>query len=190
MSEERAFARSLASGLLGAWVLAASPAAAGWIDEVKVGVLAHDVGILGHAVEPGADINGEVNFKPPAFLKFLGSPHQDIGIAVNTAGATSFLYADLFHWQPTLWRELLRSGDSLWVGAQLGGAVHDGNLNTSTDNRKALGTRALYHLGAEIGYQINPARSISVYFTHLSNANASSHNPGINDIGARVGFKF
>ena len=190
MKQQYISARSAAFGFLAAGILITSPAVAGWLDEAKVGVLAHDVGILGHHVEGGADINGELDFKPPDFLKFLGSPHQDVGIAVNTAGDTSFLYVDILHWQPTLWRQVFRSKDSIWVGAQLGGAVHDGNLNHEGDNKKALGTRALYHLGAELGYQINPVRSVSIYFVHLSNANASSHNPGINDIGLRVGFKF
>ena len=190
MKRPYAFVQMAASGFLVASVFASSPAAAGWVDEAKFGVLAHDVGILGDHVERGVDINGELDFKPPDFLKFLGSPHQDVGIAVNTAGDTSFLYVDILHWQPTLWRQVFRSNDSIWVGAQLGGAVHDGNLNHEGDDKKALGTRALYHLGAELGYQINPVYSVSIYFVHLSNADASSHNPGINDIGVRTGFKF
>lgn len=68
--------------------------------------------------------------------------------------------------------------------------MHDGNLNHETDSKKALGSRALYHLGVNFGYQINPVNSIEVHFVHLSNAGASSHNAGINDIGIRTGFKF
>lgn len=179
------------AGLALLWsVLPLSSAHAGFLDEAKLGVLDHDVGLLGHHVEAGADINGELDFKPLPFLRFLGSPHQDVGIGINTNGDTSFLYVDILHWQPTLWRQVLRSNDSIWVGAQLGGAVHDGNLNHEADDKKSLGTRALYHLGAELGYQFNTARSVSIYFVHLSNANVSQHNPGINDIGLRVGFKF
>jgi lipid A 3-O-deacylase len=178
---------ALAGSMIFWSVLPLAPAYAGFLDEAKIGVLDHDIGILGHHVESGVDINGELDFKPPGFLEFLGSPHQHIGIAINTAGDTSYLYVAI---QPTRWRGLLRSRDSLWVGAQLGGAIHNGNLNHEDDDKKALGTRALYHLGAEVGYQINSVRSVSIYFVHLSNANASSHNPGINDLGLRVGFKF
>jgi lipid A 3-O-deacylase len=190
MNRGQVIARWAASALLAAGAVAASPAAADWLDEAKVGVLAHDVGILGDSVEGGADIDGELNFKPPDFLQVIGSPHQDVGIAVNTGNRTSFVYVDILHWQPTLWRELLSADDSIWVGGQLGGAVHDGDLDHKGDHKKALGTRALYHLGAELGYQIDPVYSVSGYFVHLSNAGASSHNAGINDFGVRVGFKF
>ena len=37
-----------------------------WIDEVKLGVLAHDIRLLGTHVEPGADITVEVLFPLPA----------------------------------------------------------------------------------------------------------------------------
>jgi hypothetical protein len=43
----------------------------GWIDEVKLGVLAHDIRFLGNHVEPGADINVEVLFPSPALLRVL-----------------------------------------------------------------------------------------------------------------------
>jgi lipid A 3-O-deacylase len=177
-------------GLLLASLLGASPAVAGWIDEGKVGILAHDVGIFGDNVESGFDVDGELIFKPPRFLKIIGSPRQDVGISINTDNKTSFLYLDILNWRPTLSRNLLRPDDAIYVTGFLGGAVHDGNLNHDTSDKKALGSRVLYHLGAGIGYQINPVNSIEAYFVHLSNAGASSHNGGINDIGIRVGFKF
>lgn len=190
MKQLHVSARVAAFGFLAACILITSPAVAGWLDEAKVGVLAHDVGIFGHHVEGGADINGELIFKSPDFLKIIGSPRQDVGVSINTDNKTSFLYLDILNWQPMLSRDLLCPGDGIYVGAFLGGAVHDGNLNHEFDSKKALGTRALYHLGVDLGYQINPVNSVEVYFAHLSNANASSHNPGINDIGIRMGFKF
>jgi len=184
------FARPTAVGFLVASLFVTSPAVAGWIDEGKVGVLAHDVGIFGDNVEGGADVDGELIFKSPGFLKLIGSPRQDVGVSVNTDNKTSFLYLDILNWNWTLSRNLLHPDDGAYVGAFLGGAVHDGNLNHETDGKKALGTRALYHLGVNVGYQINPVNSVELYLVHLSNAGASSHNAGINDIGIRVGFKF
>jgi len=68
--------------------------------------------------------------------------------------------------------------------------VHDGHLNERDDGNKDLGTRAFFHLGVEVGYQITPAYSIELYFSHLSNAFTSSQNPGLNNLGVRAGFKF
>src|SRR5713101_8706480 len=59
-----------------------------WIDEGKVGVLAHDIRFLGNHVEPGADVNVEVLFPSPAFLHVLGEPRPHLGGAGNTTGKT------------------------------------------------------------------------------------------------------
>jgi hypothetical protein len=75
--------------------------------------------------------------------------------------------------------------------ASSGGAVHDGRLvGNDTNGNKNVGTRALFHLGVEAGYHITPVYSLEAYFSHLSNADASSHNPGLNNVGLRAGFKF
>jgi lipid A 3-O-deacylase len=185
-------ARPVGLALLLMIATASAPAFAqssGIVDQVKVGVLAHDVGVFGDSVERGAQINGEVLFTSPDVLKVIGSPRPTLGAAWNTAGKTSYAYFDMT-WTPMLWENLLQSGDGIYGGGFLGGAVHDGNLNVETHGKKALGTRALFHLGLEAGYQITPAYSVEGYFAHLSNADASSHNAGLNDIGIRAGFKF
>jgi lipid A 3-O-deacylase len=174
-----------------AWALAGGAARAGIVDEVKGGVLAHDIGFLGHHVEGGADIVGEVLFKSPDFLSIIGSPRPTIGGSVNTDGRTDYGYFDMT-WTGTVWRPGLRDGDGVYVGGFLGGAVHDGKITgpSEQDGNKNLGTRALYHLGLMVGYHINPVYSVEIYFSHLSNADASSHNPGLNNLGLRAGFKF
>jgi lipid A 3-O-deacylase len=173
---------------------AASPlmgaaARAGIVDQVKGGVLAHDVGIFGSGVEGGADIVGEVLFTSPGFLNMIGAPRPTFGGSVNTAGHTDYVYFDMT-WTATVWRPTLVEDERVYIGGFLGGAVHDGHLRDQEDDKKALGTRALYHLGVEVGYQIDPTYSDETYFSHLSNAGASSHNPGLNNIGVRIGFHF
>ena len=160
------------------------------MDEAKFGILAHDVGIAGHGVEGGADFVGELLFRGPDFYRYIGSPRLAFGGSVNSSGHTDYLYFDLFAWQVTVWQPHLRPDDGLFVGLFLGGAVHDGELNRQVDGNKALGTRGLYHLGLLAGYQINPVNSIEIYYDHLSNAGASSHNAGLNNLGVRTGFKF
>lgn len=184
-------ARGLGAALLTAMasMLGTTGARADVVDEVKAGVLAHDVGLLGDHVEGGADITGEVLFASPQFLAPIGAPRPTLGASVNTAGKTDYLYADLT-WTGTLWHPMLRPQDGVYVGGALGGAVHDGRLNQSVDDDKPLGTRALFHVGVELGYQISAANSVEIYLDHLSNADTSTHNPGLNNIGLRTGFKF
>ncbi len=188
-----ACARPVRAALLAvvAWALAGGLAHAGIVDEVKGGVLAHDVGIFGDHVEGGADIVGEVLFTSPDFLSIIGSPRPTIGGSVNTAGKTDYGYFDMT-WTATVWRPALNEGDGVYLGGFLGGAVHDGKITgpDEQDGNKNLGTRALYHLGVMAGYHINPVYSVEIYFSHLSNADASSHNPGLNNLGVRAGFKF
>ena len=163
--------------------------AGGIVDEVKAGVLGHDIGFCGSGVEGGADIVGEVLFKSPDFLGVIGAPRPTIGGSVNTNGKTDYIYFDMT-WTATVWKPTPQQSDRIYVGAFVGGAVHDGRLNERDDGNKDLGTRALFHLGVEAGYQITPVYSMEIYFSHLSNADASSHNPGLNNVGVRAGFKF
>jgi lipid A 3-O-deacylase len=159
------------------------------IDEVKLGVLAHDVGFLGDSIEGGADLMGEVLFKSPDLLRIIGSPRPAVGVSVNTAGDTSYIYGDL-SWTARLWHP---SGDletGPYVLGAVGGAVHDGRLDTATDDEKALGSRVLFHLAVGLGYQLTRVTSVEAYFDHLSNADLASHNAGLNNVGVRVGFKF
>src|SRR5262245_19870847 len=74
-----------------------------WLDEVKLGVLAHDIRLLGNHVEPGADITVEVLFPSPALLRLLGAPRPHLGLSINTAGATDYGYLGLT-WSGRPWR--------------------------------------------------------------------------------------
>jgi lipid A 3-O-deacylase len=159
------------------------------VDEVKVGVLAHDIGFLGDSVEGGADLMGEILFKSPDLLSVIGSPRPAVGLSVNTAGDTSYAYADL-SWTARLWHPADNPETGPYVIGAAGGAVHDGRLDTSGDGEKALGSRALFHLAVGLGYQLTRVVSVETYFDHLSNADLSSHNAGLNNVGLRMGFRF
>jgi hypothetical protein len=139
--------------------------------------------------ERGADVIGEVLFKSPRFFRYIGSPRPTLGISGNTDSGTDYLYYD-FTWTAMLTRETAQPKDGVFASLFLGGAVHDGDLNVETSTHKALGTRALYHLGLLGGYQITATYSIGLYYDHLSNANAAQHNPGLNNVGVRVGYTF
>jgi lipid A 3-O-deacylase len=159
------------------------------IDELKIGGLAHDVGFLGHHVENGADVNLEMLFTSPDLFRYIGSPRPHIGADINTAGNTSDGYFGLT-WGIMLIQNLFGNGDGIFANGSLGGALHDGYLNSAPPDRKKLGSSLLFRESLELGYQINPVISVSAILDHISNANLASHNAGITNAGARIGFRF
>jgi lipid A 3-O-deacylase len=174
------------------WLLAApSPAMAqaNIVDEVKLGVLGHDLGFLGHHLEAGPDVNLEMLFTPPDVLAIIGSPRPHIGADINTAGKTSDGYFGLT-WGIMVIQSLFGAGDGVFINGSLGGAVHDGYIDSGPLNRKLLGSRVLFRESAELGYQLTPGINVSALLDHISNANLGRHNMGITSAGARFGFKF
>jgi lipid A 3-O-deacylase len=159
------------------------------VDEIKTGVLDHDIGFLTHHVEHGIDINIEMLFAPPDLLSIIGSPRPHIGADVNTLGNTSDPYAGLT-WGISLIQNLFRPGDSVFALGSLGGAYQDGYIDNAPPERKKLGSPILFRESAELGYQVTPTISISAILDHISNANLAPHNGGITSAGARLGFKF
>ena len=186
-----ASASLIAAVLIVGTALSCGPAAAQLkiVDEVKVGALAHDVGFLGRDIEDGAAINIEMLFTPPDLLRYIGSPRPHIGGEINTAGNTSYGYFGLT-WGIMLIQNLFQSGDGIFGAGSLGGAVHDGYLTSAPPDRKRLGSRILFRESLELGYQLNPAISVSAILDHISNANLAPRNAGITSAGARIGVKF
>jgi lipid A 3-O-deacylase len=174
----------IAAALLSVAAAVAPPAhaRAGWLDEAKLGLDAHDIGLGGDHKESGADITGELLFTSPSLLSVIGAPRPHLGVAVNTSGRTSYTYFGLT-WTAALIERTFVSGG-------LGGAVHDGQLTGDAQNRKQLGSRILFHEYVEAGYRITPVFSVSVFLDHMSNADLARHNAGMTNIGLRTGFKF
>ena len=184
----------VAAGL--AALLALSPSAARaqvkLVDEVKAGVLAHDIAFFDHHVETGPDVNLEMLFTSPGFLEVIGSPRPHIGGDINTDGRTSDGYFGLT-WGIALIQNLFGFGDGVYGNGSLGGAVHDGSpLNGAEQppGHKLLGSRILFRESLELGYQMTPLVSVSALLDHISNANLAPRNAGITNAGARLGFKF
>ena len=169
---------------------AATAAAQGKVvDELRLGALAHDAGIFGNNKEPGADLNAELRFVSPEFLRVIGAPRPPLGVSVNTSGATDQAYFGLT-WTLTLLRGLFSSSDNLFLDGSLGGSVHDGELDTSRVDRKSLGSRFLFRESLELGWSFIPSQSISVMLDHISNAGLARRNQGLDTIGMRYGIRF
>lgn len=151
--------------------------------EFRGGVLAHDVPGLwaGFRLESGVDINAELLFG--SGVPILGGRIRPaVGASVNTDGYTSRGYADL-RWE-------IEGPSGIFFGLGLGAAVHDGLLDPTDPDRKAFGSRVLFHIPIEVGLRLDERRSISVYFEHMSNAGLAKYNEGLDSIGVRYGYRF
>ena len=177
--------RHVVKGALAAVVLASGPAAAeGLVAEWKGGILYHDVDGLwsGFRLEDAPiDINVEAILAPSMPLLW-GYVRPALGASINTGGDTSHVYLD------ARWQTEFATG--LFVGIGLGAAVHDGVLDPTEPDRKALGSRVLFHIPAEIGLRLDAHNSLSVYFEHTSNAYLAEFNEGMDRIGLRYGYRF
>jgi lipid A 3-O-deacylase len=173
------------------WLLAALPAAAqerrlplGFIHELKIGVLAHDVPEFWSHFQReryGPDLNIEALLSPS--VDFLGGTIRPaIGGTFNFRGDTSKGYLDA-RWQRD-------TALGIFFGLGFGVAVHDGNLKATEVDRKALGTRVLFHTQFEVGYRIDRHQSISIFYDHISNASIKSENEGLDTLGLRYGYRF
>lgn len=151
--------------------------------EIRAGVLAHDVPDLwaGFSLEGGVDINAEVLIGRG--LPFLGGTIRPaLGASVNTEGFTSHAYLD------ARWEYEWRNG--LFFGLGLGAAIHNGEIDCCEPDRKALGSRVLFHIPLELGLRFDERNSVSVYFEHMSNGNLADTNEGLDAIGVRYGRRF
>jgi hypothetical protein len=156
---------------------------AAWVNEVKVGVLYHDMDDLwsNFRLESGVDFNGELIFAP--HVAFLGGAFRPaIGASINSAGDTSKLYAGV--------RYQYELDGGLFFSVGGGGAVHDGHLTPGSGDRKALGSRLLFHIPLEAGYRFDNRHALSVYFDHVSNAFLAGYNEGLDTLGMRYGYRF
>lgn len=174
-----------AAAVLVACAACASAAAAGsLVSELKLGVLDHDVPGLwsGFRAEPNSvDINVEAILSPS--VMFLGGTLRPaVGGTINTEGATSHAYID------ARWQYEMPSG--IFFGLGLGGAIHNGQLQLDDWDRKALGSRVLFHIPVEIGYRFDEHNSLSAYFEHTSNAYTVDPNEGMDRLGIRYGYRF
>lgn len=174
-----------------ALALAASPAEAGGraVHEYKLGVLAHDVPHLwsGFRLESGMAFNAEAIFTPSvAFLH--GTIRPAAGVTLTMQGDGSFDTSTSKVYAGARW--VYDSPRGWFAGVGLGAAVHNGKLDATHADRKALGSRVLFHIPFEIGLRFEHHHSLSLYFDHVSNAGTRSANEGLDTLGMRYGFRY
>lgn len=117
------------------------------------------------------------------FLHFLLTPRLHIGTNINISSETSWAYTGL------TWT--LDLTDWFFVEGTFGGGIHDGKLEPPVQgNKSLLGTRILFRESVSIGFRMNDQLSFMLTAEHLSNADISKYNNGINAIGGRIGYVF
>jgi hypothetical protein len=181
MTRAIACAALLALGVGAAVPAKASAAALFPVSEVRLGVLAHDVGPFSSRKEDGADINIELLFNDLGWFKRFGvRPH--IGGSINTSNDTSQGYFGLTGTVPI--------GKRLFFEMSVGGAVHNGNKNENEIGRKDLGCRVLFRESVAGGIYLGKHATLSVMLDHISDANLCEKNEGLESVGVRYGFRF
>ena len=79
--------------------------------------------------------------------------------------------------------------------------MHDGTIDQSKRKpnyyrTRHLGSRVLFHLGPEIGYNITEHWNVSATWMHISNGwmlngfDLDAPNEGMDQLGMRVGYRF
>ena len=72
------------------------------------------------------------------------------------------------------------------------GAISNSDLSGDNEgnNNKDMGSRGLFHLYTELGYRVTQHMNVSVFYEHYSNAGLGTINPGMNNLGMRLGYRF
>lgn len=173
-------------------------AQAGVIDEIRLGVVAHNVCIANcdnANKEDGPNINGEIVFKSPEVLKILWSPKPYVMGSVNTAGDTSFGGVGL------QWGWKIAEGWAIEPG--VGYVIHDGELtfpypqgDPRNDPISAttvfFGSRDLFRTSLSLNKDIGEKWGVQLMYEHLSHGQilGSGRNQGLDNIGVRVRYSF
>lgn len=184
---------------LAAFALAATASGAAFADdqqiisELRFGVYEHDASLLGHQKETGADIGNEVVFTSPSFLSVIWSPRPVLGYLINTNDTTNQFYGGLT-WTWDFVHDVFHSDDAFYVEFTEGPGFNGGKTDVTdpfeSQHRKSLGSHWLFREDLDIGYRLTQQWSIALSYNHISNADLAPRNEGLNDIGARIGFKF
>ena len=187
--ERASFPRRLCTALVLAALLPAGSAAAEdstnvWLQEVTLGLLAHDVDGMwsGSRAEGSMDVHAGLVFRRPEWSVASGVVRPYVGLSLSTRGDTSKFYAG------GLWQ--YRSDSGWFVQLGLGAAIHNGERESDDPDEKELGSRLLFHIPIEVGRIIGGHHRVSIYFDHVSNAGLAHENEGLDTLGVRWSYAF
>lgn len=175
------------------------------VAEVRLGVIAFnpDIGInpSNEGQEGGVNLQGEVLFQTPRFLKwkYFFSPEPYILGSVNTAGDTNFGGVGL-SWDWQLGRRRLWEFET-----SFGYVLHDGAIDIPfpdvagsaenaafTEDNILFGSRDLFRTTFSVNRHIGERWGVSAVYEHLSHGQiiGSGRNQGSDSFGGRIYYRF
>jgi len=158
----------------------AGPASAG---ELIAGAFAHDVSIVADGgFEHGAEIALGYRSDPLGPIPLIGKPSLYGFGAANTDGGLAYAAVGL-SW---------KFGGRFYVRPGLGIGIHDGHVGEfQVGDQLNLGSRLLAELELGAGVQLTPRVSVEASWVHMSHAQiAGPQNPGLDDVGVRMNYRF
>lgn len=182
------------AALLTAILTTLSAAASADVDEIRFGVVQHNMCVLdcdNADKEGGPNLNGEIVFDSPGFLSLVWSPRPYVMGSYNTAGDTSFGGVGL------LWNWDFARDWSFETG--VGYVVHDGELtfpypqgdprnDPISESKVFLGSRDLFRTTFSLNRDLAGPWGVQVMYEHLSHGQilGNGRNQGLDNIGVRV----
>lgn len=170
------------------------------VEEIRIGVVHHDIrtdhGELADPKEDGPNIEGELVFTSPDWIKWLGAPRPYVMGSLNTAGNTSFGGVGLY------WR--WEFADHWAFEPGFGYVVHNGEIDVPTElagtpaagaferEHQLLGSRDLFRTSFALERELGSRTAVQAYFEHLSHGQilAEGRNQGLNEAGLRFIYRF
>jgi lipid A 3-O-deacylase len=158
-----------------------------FLDEVRVGVYAHN---WIHDENSPVDVSGELLSSPIGYANNIGgqwfswffNPRINIGAMINTGGKTSYGFTGLT-WRIPIYKAFFFEGE-------FGGAVNTSPLRDEP-GRVNTGCRFDFRESGGFGYQFTEHWVLVANVEHISHASLCTHiNPGLTQVGARIGYKF
>jgi hypothetical protein len=152
-------------------------------NEIFVGVYAHDVDtpLNLRGFEEGVDFQLGWRGRRMRGLSAIGSPSPYAFVAVNTGGDVHYAAAGI-SW---------KIGRRVYVRPGIGLAVHTAPSFDGPRPDRSLGSRILFEPEVAVGVQATDRISIEASLIHMSHATLlDDHNPGIDNIGLRLNYRF
>lgn len=151
--------------------------------EVFVGVYAHDVATPLNLRGFGEGADFQLGWRGTRLrsLSAIGSPSPHVFVAVNTGGDAHYAVAGI-SW---------RIGGQVYVRPGIGLAVHTADGRDSATPERSLGSRILFAPELALGVDLGERVSVEASLVHLSHATLlGDHNPGMDNVGLRLNYRF
>ena len=174
------------------------PASAQLIEELRVGVMQHNICVIdckNADKEDGPNVEGELVFASPDVFKYVLQPRPYAVASINVAGNTSYIGGGL------MWNWDFAEGWSL--EPSLGYVIHDGELEAPfpqgdprngefAETHVLLGSEDLFRSALSLNKDFGEIWGVQLHYEHLSHGQiiGSGRNQGLDSAGLRVYYRF